>query len=199
MKLKDVYIKLNEINKNLEDSNIADLLSNIKKEVEIEEASKNGSRSARLKKCVSIITKSKQAKIHPALSNYIINENGLQVVTDSYIAAALVEEDFISGLNKDDSGRYPKMDRVFNLDSSYTTYKFSISEVKAAASLKQDFYKINETYFNPTLLWNLCYLLNIDNQKECEIQLAENRYRVAYILKSKGSKGAICPVVNPQE
>lgn len=199
MKLKDVYIKLNEINKNLEDSNIANLLSNIKKEVEIEEASKNGSRSARLKKCVSIITKSKTAKMHPALSNYIINENGLQVVTDSYIAAALVEEDFISGLNKDDSGRYPKMDRVFNLDSSYTTYKFSISEVKTAASLKQNFYKINETYFNPTFLLNLCYLLNIDNQKECEIQLAENRYRVAYILKPNGSKGAICPVANPQE
>lgn len=191
MNLKDVYIQLKQFN----NPELNNLLSEIKKQLEIDEATKNGSRVTRLKKCISIITKNQIAKRNPILSKYDIQDNK-QAVTNSYICALLVHDDFISGLDIAEDVNYPNLKNVVNFNpNAYNTYVVSMSDLKVKTKLEESVIQVNNTYFDAKQLLDLCYLLNIDNVKEFEMIVNDNPYSVAYIKKENGSVGTIAAYI----
>lgn len=193
MNLKDVYVKLNEINTTVESESIQNLLSEIKQEILLEESKKQGSRISRNKKCISIIAKS---KIPNTLFHKYSRQWDVQVVTDSFIGAVLKKDDEIIGLEEaSDKDNYPQWNKFMYkaLELDYEYISVSINEIKTLAKLKTPNIKIGVAYFEPKKLLDLFYLLNIDNQETTILQVA-HPLKPAFIIKDNGSIGCISPI-----
>lgn len=193
MNLKDVYVKLNEINTTVESESIKNLLSEIKQEILLEESKKQGSRITRNKKCISIIAKS---KLPNPLFHKCCYQDGHQVVTDSYIGCILKKEDEIIGLEEaSEKDNYPIMKKILckSLELFYEDVQVSINEIKTLAKIKAPTVQIGVAYFDPKKLLDLFYLLNIDNQETTILQVA-HPLKPAFIIKDNGSIGCICPI-----
>lgn len=192
MELKDIYIKLNEINNVLESEAISQLLADLKKEIELQEATKKpGSRASRVKKCVSIIEKQKTPLNSIKKCIYI---DGVQYMTNSYIAAALKPADYIEPLQvAKPEDNFPGLSKCFNQSGSYESVEIITSDIKAAVKMKSDKIEYNNNLFNPELIIELLYLLNIDNCKSFVLEVNDSPNSPAFIHTASGSVGVILP------
>ena len=192
MDLKDVYIKLNEINNALDSESITQFLADLKKEIELQEAVKKpGSRASRVKKCISIIEKQKTPLNSIKKCIYI---DGVQYVTNSYIAAALKPSDYIEPLQvAKPEDNFPSLSKCFNQLGSFQNVEIITSDIKAAVKLKNDKIEYNNNLFNPELIMELLYLLNIDNCKTFVLEVDDLSNHPAFIHTASGSVGVILP------
>ena len=192
MELKDVYIKLNEINNILDSESITQFLADLKKEIELQEAAKKpGSRASRVKKCISIIEKQKTPLNSLKKCIYI---DGVQYVTNSYIAAALKPADYIEPLQvAKPEDNFPGLSKCFNQLGSFQNVEIITSDIKAAVKMKSVKLEYSNNSFNPELIMELLYLLNIDNCKTFVLEVNESPNHPAYIHTAAGSVGVILP------
>lgn len=170
------------------------LLEKLKEDILLEEPP-NISDKQRIKKCLNIVKGFSFKGRRPIFSKCDYDSTGRQLMTNSYIAVALVKEDEIPGIERDTTGRYPKIPFDYK---HFDNIAIDVNKVKQAIKLSEEVFEAQidedkKAYFDPKLLLDLLTLLNLQN--ESTVTLSSNKDQAIYtIKKDNGSLGLICPM-----
>lgn len=170
------------------------LLEKLKEDILLEELPSVSSKQ-RMKKCLSIVKGFSFKGRRPIFSKCDYDSTGRQMMTNSYIAVALVKEDEIPGIERDTTGTYPKLPFDFKHFDNLT---IDVNKVKQAIKLSEEVFEAQideneKAYFDPKSLLDLLTLLNLQN--ESTVTLSSNKYQTVYTVeKDNGSIGLICAV-----
>lgn len=167
------------------------LLEKLKEDILLEELPSISSKQ-RIKKCLNIVKGFSFKGRMPIFSKCDYDSTGRQMMTNSYIAVALVKEDEIPGIERDITGRYPKI--PFDYKHFYNI-TIDVNKVKQAIKLSEEVFEVQtdedeKVYFDPKLLLNLLILLNLQNERT--VTLSSDKGQTVYtIKKDNGSIGLI--------
>lgn len=199
----EIFNKLNALNTKINNFELSELLETLKREIMLDDI-KNTSDRQRTKYCLSALKNN--TKHHINFNGCFIDDDNIQMITDTYFLVNLVECDHINGFNKvgeREEITFKNLKRDFRLYNvySYTPIKVNVKDVLNLVKMKEqtiDFDFINDDnqqntiYFNTKLLKDLIYFLNLQNEETFEL-LVKKPLMPAYVVKENGSWGLISP------
>ena len=202
----EIFNKLNALNTKINNFELSELLETLKREIMLDDI-KNTSDKQRTKYCLSALKKN--TKKHIEFNGCFVDEDNIQMITDTYFLVNLVESDHINGFNKvgeREEKALKNLKRDFRLYNvySYTPIKVNVKDVLNLVKMKEEtisFSFVNDDgvkgiiYFNTQLLKDFIYFLNLQSEEIFEL-LVKQPLMPAYVVKENGSWGLILPVKN---